>query len=164
VRRTLDEFRGRFAQHELAILEEVPPGALPAVGDDDRLGRAIAQLLDNAVKFTPAGGAIGVRVDRYRSGHYGLCVADTGPGIPPERQARVFDAFYQLDGSVTREHGGTGVGLAIARRTARGLGGELRLTSPATEQIAGQALRGAAFYLSVAQQAPNEVGAQADRG
>ena len=92
-----------------------------------------------------------------------MCIRDS-PGIPPERQARVFDAFYQLDGSVTREHGGTGVGLAIARRTARGLGGELRLTSPASEQIGGQPLGGAAFYLSVAQQAPNEVSAEAGRG
>lgn len=164
VRRTLGDFRQRFAHQELRLVEEVPPGALPAVGDDDRLGRAIAQLLDNAAKFTPTGGTIGVRVDRYRSGHYGICVADTGPGIPAERQARVFDAFYQLDGSVTREHGGTGVGLAIARRTARGLGGELRLTSPASEQIGGQVLGGAAFHLSVAQHAPNEVSAEAGRG
>ncbi|HHH31163.1 MAG TPA: hybrid sensor histidine kinase/response regulator [Polyangiaceae bacterium] len=152
VRRTVSDFRARFAHQELRLFEEVPDEPLPAVGDDDRLGRAIAQLLDNAAKFTPTGGAVGIRVDRYRSGHYGICVADTGPGIPTERQARVFDAFYQLDGSVTRAHGGTGVGLAIARRTARGLGGELRLASPASEQIAGQALRGAAFYLSVAQQ------------
>lgn len=164
VRRTVADFQPRFAHQELRLLEEVPSGPLPAVGDDDRLGRAIAQLLDNAAKFTPAGGTVGIRVDRYRSGHYGVCVADTGPGIPAERQARVFDAFYQLDGSVTREHGGTGVGLAIARRTARGLGGELRLTSPASEQIGGQALHGAAFYLSVAQQAPNEVSAEAGRG
>ncbi len=164
VRRTVGDFRQRFAHQELRLVEEVPAGPLPAVGDDDRLGRAIAQLLDNAAKFTPAGGTIGIRVDHYRSGHYGVCVADTGPGIPPERQARVFDAFYQLDGSVTREHGGTGVGLAIARRTARGLGGELRLTSPASEQIGGQPLGGAAFYLSVAQQAPNEVSAEAERG
>jgi len=158
-RRTLADFHERFAQRELTLLEEIPAGPMPAIGDDDRLGRAIAQLLDNAAKFTPRGGAVGVRVERYRSGHYGLCVADSGPGIPAERQARVFDAFYQLDGSVTREHGGTGVGLAIARRTARGLGGDIRLTSPVAEQIGGQVLRGSAFHLSVAPQAPNEVDA-----
>lgn len=155
--RTLDDFRERLAHREITLVSELPSGPMPAVGDDDRLSRAIAQLLDNAAKFTPAGGVVGARVERYRSGHYGICIADTGPGIPAERQARIFDAFYQLDGSVTREHGGTGVGLAIARRTARGLGGELRVSSPIAERIGGQMLTGAGFYLSVAQQAPNEI-------
>jgi signal transduction histidine kinase len=155
--RAIQSFQERLAQRNVTLVTELPSGPLPAVGDEDRLGRAIAQLLDNAVKFTPEGGVVGARVESYPSGHYGISIADTGPGIPAERQARIFDAFYQLDGSVTREYGGTGVGLAIARRTARGLGGDLRVSSPAAEQIGGQVLSGAAFYLSVAQQAPNEV-------
>jgi signal transduction histidine kinase len=159
--RALAPYRQRFVDEELTLLEEWPQGPMPAIGDDDRLGRAIGQLLDNAVKFTPRGGTVGMRVERFRSGHYGICVADSGKGIPASAEARIFDAFYQLDASETREHGGTGVGLAIARRTARGLGGDLRVSSPSAEQFGGQPLSGAAFYLSVAQQAPNEVEAQA---
>ena len=90
-----------------------------------------------------------------------LCVADTGGGIPPERHQKIFESFYQVDGSVTRQHGGTGVGLAIARRTALGLGGDLRVTSPSLESFGGKTFGGAAFYLTVAQQAPDEIAAEA---
>ena len=68
----------------------------------------------------------------------------------------MFEPFYQVDGSPTRLHGGVGVGLAIVRRTARGLGGDVRLASPCNEMIEGARLTGAAFYLTVAQRAPNE--------
>ena len=86
-----------------------------------------------------------------------LCVADTGPGVRPDRVHRIFEPFFQVDGSVTREHGGVGVGLAIARRTARGLGGDVRVVSPSVEEIEGVKLGGAAFYLTVAPRAPGEV-------
>jgi signal transduction histidine kinase len=91
------------------------------------------QLLDNAAKFAPAGGYVGVRVRQLPQGAgYELCVADTGPGISPERIGRLFEPFYQVDGSPTRQHGGVGVGLAIARRIARGLGGDVRFESPSS--------------------------------
>jgi len=155
--RALADCRPRVAQEGLRLAEEFPAEALPGIGDEDRLLRAMGQLLDNAVKFTPTGGAIGVRVALLPSGHYQMCVADTGPGVPLGGGEQIFDAFYQVDGSVTRQHGGTGVGLAIARQTARGLGGDLRVASPASESIGGMGFVGAAFYLSVAQQAPNEM-------
>jgi len=161
VRRSLDSYGERARDSNLRVWIELPPGPLPAIGDEDRLFRAVGQLLDNAVKFTPSGGALGVRVRQLGSTHYELCVADTGAGVQSERQASIFDAFYQVDASVTREHGGTGVGLAIARRTALGLGGDLRMTSPAGERIDGVGFGGAAFYLSVARQAPGEVPSQA---
>ncbi len=89
-----------------------------------------------------------------QSGHYELCVADTGPGVKADRQSRIFEPFYQVDGSATRAYGGVGVGLAIARRTARGLGGDVRVASPSNEIIEGETLTGAAFYLTVARRAP----------
>jgi len=95
---------------------------------------------------------VGVRV---HEAHYEVVVADSGAGVPPERAERVFDPFYQVDGSPTRAHGGVGVGLAIARRMARGLGGDIRLASGAT--IEGMYLTGAAFSLTVAQRAPTVV-------
>ncbi len=91
-------------------------------------------------------------------GQYELCVADSGPGVRPDRVHRIFEPFYQVDGSVTREHGGVGVGLAIARRTARGLGGDVKVGSPSTETIEGARLGGAAFYLTVATRAPVDGG------
>ena len=84
-------------------------------------------------------------------------VINNEPNVRPEMQERVFEAFYQVDGSATREHGGTGVGLAIARRTARGLGGDMHVVSPCAETIEGVLLRGSAFHLTVAARAPAEV-------
>jgi signal transduction histidine kinase len=97
---------------------------------------------------------VGVRV-RALETSYELVVADTGAGVPADRVERVFDPFYQVDGSATRAHGGVGVGLAIARRVARGLGGDVRVTAGAA--IAGQYFPGAIFWLTVAMRAPTVV-------
>ncbi len=155
-RRALAAVADRVAERSQTLVEELPRGPLPAYGDPDRLQRAMVHLLENAAKFTPTGGAVGARVRRTQAG-YELCVADSGPGIAEDKRERVFEPFFQVDGSVTREHGGVGVGLAIARRTSRGLGGDLRVESPAHELVEGVSLRGAAFFLSVAQRAPSEV-------
>jgi signal transduction histidine kinase len=154
VRRAVAAFADTFADRQITLLEETPRGPLPAHGDPDRLARATSQLLDNAAKFTPVGGTVGVRV-RVLDAHYEVLIADSGPGVPPDRADRVFDPFYQIDGSPTRSHGGVGVGLAIARRVARGLGGDIKLTGGAT--VEGQYLTGAAFWLSVSKQAPTVV-------
>ncbi|MEP7121529.1 MAG: hybrid sensor histidine kinase/response regulator [Byssovorax sp.] len=156
-RRAVAAVADRLDDARVTLVEEMPRGPLTAWGDAGRLQRAMTQLLDNAAKFTPSGGTVGVRVLRLPSGHYELCVADTGPGVRPDRLEKIFEPFFQVDGSVTREHGGVGVGLAIARRTARGLGGEVRVVSPCAESIEGVSLGGAAFYLSVAPRAPGEI-------
>jgi signal transduction histidine kinase len=155
VRRAIAWLADGFAERKLTMLEELPRGPLPGYGDADRLGRAIAQLLDNAAKFTPEGGIVGVHVRASEKG-YELVVADTGPGVPRERAERIFDPFYQIDGSPTRAHGGTGVGLAIARRVARGLGGDVRLLEHGAT-VEGMFLGGAAFTLTVAKRAPTVV-------
>lgn len=157
-RRAVARMADTFAERGLSLVEEFPVGPLPAWGDAERLSRAMLQLLDNAAKFTPSGGQIGVRVRVLPTAHYEFCVADTGPGVPMDQVDRLFDAFVQLDGSPTREHGGVGVGLAIAQRVGRGLGGDLRVQSPAREVIGGTSFEGAAFYLTVAQRAPSTVG------
>ncbi len=155
-RRALAQVADKIDERGQTLVEELARGPLPAHGDPDRLQRAMVHLLENATKFTPPGGTIGVRVARRNAG-YEICVADSGPGIPKDKIERVFEPFYQIDGSVTREHGGVGVGLAIARRTSRGLGGDVRAVSPSPEKIEGVDLRGAAFTLSVAMRAPAEV-------
>ena len=156
-RRAVAAIADRLEDAKVTLVEEMPRGPLTAWGDAGRLQRAMTQLLENAAKFTPSGGSVGVRVLRLPSGHYELCVADTGPGVRPDRVEKIFEPFFQVDGSVTREHGGVGVGLALARRTARGLGGEVRVVSPGAETIEGVPLGGAAFYLTVAPRAPGEV-------
>jgi signal transduction histidine kinase len=154
IRRAVAAYADTFADRHISLLEETPLGPLPAYGDPDRLGRATSQILDNASKFAPPGGTVGLRV-RVLDAHYEVLVADSGPGIPPERAERIFEPFYQVDGSPTRAHGGVGVGLAIARRVARGLGGDVKLTGGAT--VEGRYLAGAAFLLTVAKQAPTVV-------
>lgn len=159
-RRAIAQIADRMADVGVELVEELPRGPLPAYGDADRLGRAIQQILDNAAKFTPRGGHVGVRVRSLPSGHYELYVADSGPGIPQEQIDRIFEPFFQVDGSPTRQFGGVGVGLALARRVAQALGGEIRAMSRAGEPIGGQRFPGAGFVLFIAQRAPQELAAK----
>jgi signal transduction histidine kinase len=154
IRRAVASLADSYADRKITLVEEFPRGPLPAYGDADRLGRAMAQLLENAAKFGPEGGRVGVRV-RALDASYELVVADTGPGVPADRAERVFEPFFQIDGSATRAHGGVGVGLAIARRVARGLGGDVRVTAGAA--VGGQYFTGAVFWLTVARRAPTVV-------
>jgi signal transduction histidine kinase/DNA-binding response OmpR family regulator len=97
-------------------------------GDENRLRQVLLNLLNNAVKFTEAGF---VALSISRSGNEGegdtlrFAVQDTGPGIPPEVQGRLFQPFAQADASVTRAYGGTGLGLSIARRLVEAMGGRI---------------------------------------
>jgi len=152
-RRALGRRHRAFEAASLALAAEIPDG-LSGQGDPERLGQALDHLLDNALKFTPSGGSVGVRVRRLASGHVEVVVADTGPGVPPETVERLFEPFYQVDGSPTRAHGGTGIGLAIVKGIARAHGGDARVASPADERIGGIRLGGAAFTVLVPERAP----------
>lgn len=134
------------------LVLDVPETALPMRADEARLSRAIAQLLDNASKFAPEGGVVGLSV-KARPGGFDVVVADDGGGVPEQREGRIFEAFYQVDGSPTRQHGGVGVGLAIARKVADGHGGSLELLrGPAT--VAGVTFGGAVFRMRLAERPP----------
>jgi len=98
------------------------------VGDRVVLRQALLNLVDNAIKYTPAGGAIEVRVAQTDGGTT-IDVSDTGPGIPEELQSRIFDRFYRVDRARSRENGGTGLGLAIAKWAVEVNGGQLTLES-----------------------------------
>lgn len=152
-RRALGRRHRAFEAASLALAAEIPDG-LSGQGDPERLGQALDHLLDNALKFTPSGGSVGVRVRRLASGHVEVVVADTGPGVPSETVERLFEPFYQVDGSPTRAHGGTGIGLAIVKGIARAHGGDARVASPADERIGGVRLGGAAFTVMVPERAP----------
>ena len=89
---------------------------LPAVnGDSDKLLWVVYQLIDNGIKFTPNGGCVEVNVTNTNNS-VTVSVSDTGVGIPADRLEEIFEPFHQLDGSSTRKHGGTGIGLALMNR------------------------------------------------
>jgi heavy metal sensor kinase len=102
-------------------------GVSRCIGDRLVLRQALLNLVDNAIKYSPVGGKITVRVAKSTTGTT-LDVTDTGPGIPAELQPRVFDRFYRVDGARSRENGGgTGLGLSIARWAVEVNGGQLTL-------------------------------------
>ena len=97
------------------------------IGDSLRLRQAITNLAGNAVKFTMRGG-VGVAVRAMKGGRLEFEVVDTGPGVPADRRAKIFEDFEQGDGSNARHFEGTGLGLAISKRLVRLMGGELTLS------------------------------------
>jgi heavy metal sensor kinase len=96
-------------------------------GDEDLLRQMVMNLVDNAVKFTPRGGVVRLGLER-RGEDYLLSISDTGPGIPAEARAHVFERFYRADKARSRaEDGGAGLGLAISRWIAQAHDGDLQL-------------------------------------
>jgi signal transduction histidine kinase len=122
-----DDFVVPAAARGMVLDRAIAPDVV-VTGDRDALKRAVANLLENAVRLGPAGSRI-----RLATGSEGdrawIAVADEGPGISPEDQAHVFDRFWRADKGRSRADGGTGLGLAIVRQIAESHGGEVRLQS-----------------------------------
>lgn len=114
VRATLDTLRLSIAENGLALVEAYD-AAQRTWGDQGRIGQVVVNLLANAIKFTPKGGQISVRVHQ-RDGKIEIVVADTGEGISKDFLPHVFDEFRQANVSTTRKGSGLGLGLAISRR------------------------------------------------
>lgn len=111
----------------LEFQAEVEPDLPSAMGDEEGFELALGHLLENAVKFTDQGS---VRLDARRAGSALWCaVADTGPGIPAEHRARIFEPFHQVEFGDTRTATGLGLGLSLARQALERMGGSLELTS-----------------------------------
>jgi signal transduction histidine kinase len=110
-------------------LEAVPCGPEVAMrGDHEKVRQILINLLTNAIKFTDSGGAIRI-VCTHDHETVALAVSDTGVGVPPEKLAVIFDPFVQVDSRLTRVQDGVGLGLAISRDLARGMGGDLTAES-----------------------------------
>src|SRR5262249_45835382 len=103
-------------------------GAVRVRGDPARLRQVLYNLLDNAVKYTPATGRVDVTVAARGSSAL-LAVADTGEGIAPEHVPHIFERFYRVDKARTRAQGGTGLGLSIARSIVTAHGGKIDVVS-----------------------------------
>jgi signal transduction histidine kinase len=149
---TMDLFRKSAGQKGLALDFEWTAGTPETVvGDQVRMRQVLSNLLSNAIKFTDAG-SVRVRVsgtiERGRACELLFVVRDTGIGIPPEKQDRLFRPFSQVDASITRRFGGTGLGLLISRRLVELMGGRLWI-----ESASGP---GAEFRFTVSVQLPRE--------
>jgi CheY-like chemotaxis protein/two-component sensor histidine kinase len=108
-------------------------GPAPISGDPERLQQVLWNLISNGVKFTPRGGKVQIRLERVNS-HVEITVSDTGIGIAPEFLPHVFERFRQAEGGTTREHGGLGLGLAIARQLTEMHGGTIEASSAGAGQ------------------------------
>ena len=119
---------------KLELLCKTPLPPISVVGDSARLGQILTNLLSNAIKFTEAGEVeIDIQLLAEHDGRVQLefGVRDTGIGISPEQQARLFQSFTQADSSMARKYGGTGLGLTISQRLTQMMGGEIQLHSEA---------------------------------
>jgi len=118
--------------HGQSLTYQVPPG-LPALrGDADQLRRVLLNIVENALKFTPPGGWVELRVANEKQGWIMLEIQDTGAGIPPEALPHVFERFYRADPSRTRQSwqiGGSGLGLSLARELVEAHGGTIAISS-----------------------------------
>jgi len=115
------------AEKKLDLQLRIPKTLPIGQGDEGRIAQVFLNLIGNAIKFTDAG-EVGISV-AARNGAFKVSVSDTGPGIPPEQQIRIFEEFHQVDNSNTKEKGGTGLGLAIAKRIVEMHGGAISVDS-----------------------------------
>ncbi len=124
----VDAARPAAEAKNLRLQTLIDPQAELILGDPDRLQQVVWNLLSNAVKFTPKEGRVQIRLERINS-HVEIVISDTGKGIEPEFLPNVFDRFRQSDGSMTRRHGGLGLGLAIVRQLVELHGGTVSVSS-----------------------------------
>jgi PAS domain S-box-containing protein len=125
----MDAVRPAADAKEIRLQSILDPRASPVSGDPSRLQQIVWNLVSNAVKFTPRGGRIQVRLERVNS-HVEIIVSDTGQGINADLLPYIFDRFQQGDSSSTRMHGGLGLGLAIVRHLVELHGGTVHASSP----------------------------------
>jgi two-component system phosphate regulon sensor histidine kinase PhoR len=129
------------AERKRVALHRADHGAPTVVSDADRLRQILENLVENAVKYTPAGGRVEITTRPAADGGAELVVNDDGPGIPPEHLPRIFERFYRVDKARSRELGGTGLGLSIVKHLAEGMG--------ATVSVESQPGRGTRFTVTV---------------
>jgi signal transduction histidine kinase len=127
------------AEKRLAFKVEVAADLPSGRGDERRLSQVLLNLVGNAIKFTDEGEVV-IKASAT-NGAFTVEVCDTGPGIPADDQARIFEEFQQADSSITRKKGGTGLGLAIAKRIIEMHGGRIWVNS--------ESGRGSTFYFTL---------------
>jgi signal transduction histidine kinase len=120
--------RERATKHSIALDVDVDERLGEYVGDERKVKQILLNLLSNAVKFTPEGGRIGIKA-RQANGAVEISVSDTGVGIAPEDQARIFEEFRQVGTDYAHKTEGTGLGLTLAKKFVELHGGKIWVTS-----------------------------------
>jgi signal transduction histidine kinase len=128
VSQVLSEIDVARSDRAVEVSSDVPADLPPIEADRERVHQVLFNLLDNAVRFTPSGGSVTVSAERH-DGSVEVRVTDTGVGISPEHLPRLFERFYRADPARSRDDGGTGIGLAIARSVVEAHGGHLSAAS-----------------------------------
>jgi two-component system, OmpR family, sensor histidine kinase BaeS len=119
-----------FSAKGVALLTDVAQRLPRLLGDPDRLGQVLGNLLDNALRHTPSGGSVTLRASAPpQSDRIEIDVADTGDGIPGEHLPHIFERFYRVDSARDRAHGGSGIGLAITKALVEAHGGHIAAAS-----------------------------------
>ena len=116
-------------ERQISMLREIMPTLPPVRADRQRLLQVLLNLVRNAITYTPDGGIVVIALQRADMHYVELSVADTGIGIPPEDQERIFERFYRTDSSRSRTSGGFGLGLAIVRDFVLAMGGSVQVES-----------------------------------
>ena len=127
VEKAVEDMRIMAEEKSQRLMTNLQRGATGSV-DEDTLRRALVNVLDNAIKYTPQGGAISVGL-KESEGQLIIEVTDTGPGIAAEHREKIFDRFYRVEKDRSREIGGAGLGLAIAKWAVEANGGRIELES-----------------------------------
>ena len=127
-KRVLEKFRNLAASRQITISLNSKQGQYLTGADPDRLEQVLINLLDNAIRVTPTGGQVEIAL-RELSDKIQVSVSDTGPGIPPEEQALIWERFHKVDKSRTRKGEGTGLGLAITKKIIEAHGGSIDVFS-----------------------------------
>ncbi len=135
----LADFSASAEQGGLALEFQLAPDLPAVMGDPMQLQRVLDNLLGNALKFTPAGGRIAVRLAQEGT-NVVLKVSDSGIGIPPDEREMIFERFYQVDGTASRRYGGAGLGLALVKEIVEAHGG--------TVSVEGELERGSTFTVT----------------
>lgn len=141
---SLDGAREAARKAGIVLHSEFAPDLAPVWGDAGQLSQVFDNLLSNAIKFSPNGGNVWVRLrSDSTTGMVIAEVQDEGIGIPRDQHTRIFERFYQVDGTTTRKYGGTGLGLAIVREIVEAHGGQVWVES--------EPGRGSTFYVAIPQ-------------
>jgi two-component system phosphate regulon sensor histidine kinase PhoR len=129
IENTLPVIQAKAGEKELTIHNDIPPGLPLILADRDRMAQVILNIIDNAVKFTPAGGRISIAASEDGRGSVIVEVADTGIGIPGSEIPRLGERFYRVDKTRSREGGGVGLGLSIVKHLMKAHQGSVEIKS-----------------------------------